>query len=249
MRPLWIALALLAVAPRAVAQVATVVSEPEGDYLLEVTREWSALAGLGDLRSKPLGQDDIELRVWGGYGLAGTRAAILRRINGEWEGLSLYVERHTAAATDSLAKAEGVLPPCVVEAMADRCKVDESRMMGSGPTAGQVVGVLYHLECPHARRVPENYRQESYARLWEDVVEAGVLTLPPEVERAWVMTDGHSYVVEVRQGDAYRASSIEHTTPEVEADRQVQAVAQRLAGMLHASIYPYWDEREESSDE
>jgi hypothetical protein len=248
MRPLWTTLALLAVAPLAAAQEATVVSEPEDDYLLEVTREWSELAGLGDLRTTPLDQDDIELRVWGGYGLVGTRAAILRRIGGEWEGLTLYVERYRAAATDSLAEAEGVLPPCIVEAMADRCKARESRMMGSGPTAGQVVGVLYHLECPYARRVSDNYRQESYARLWEDVVGAGVLTLPPEVEREWVMTDGHSYVVEVRAGDTYRASSIEHTAPEVEADRQVQAIAQRLARMLHASIYPYWDEREESGD-
>jgi len=248
MRPLWIAFALIAVAPAVVAQGATVVSEPEGDYLLEVTREWSTLAGIGDLRNKPLGAEDIELRVWGGYGLSRTRAAILRRIDGAWEGLSLYVEEYTAAATDSLADAEGVLPPCVVGALAHRCEVDESRMMGSGPTAGEVVGVLYRLRCPHAQRVPEDYRQEAYARLWEDVVGAGVLTLPPKVEREWVMNDGHSYVVEVREGSTYRASSIEHTVPEGEADRQVQAVARRLDEMLHASIYPYWEDREGSEE-
>lgn len=41
---------------------------------------------------------------------------------------------------------------------------------------------------------------------WQDVVRAGVLRLPPMVPRNWAMLDGHTYVIELRQGDSYRAS-------------------------------------------
>ena len=116
-------------------------------------------------------------------------------------------------------------------------------MMGSGSTAGEVVGVLYDMDCPHLRWTPERHHSTSYADLWAGAVDDGVLELPPSVEREWVMLDGHTYVVEVREGDSYRTSVIAHTEPEVEADRQVQAVARRLSSLM--SVYPYWTEERE----
>jgi hypothetical protein len=49
---------------------------------------------------------------------------------------------------------------------------------------------------------------------WQEVKREGLLELPPRVARAWMMTDGLTYVVEVRRGDDYRASEIEYTKPE-----------------------------------
>jgi len=60
---------------------------------------------------------------------------------------------------------------------------------------------------------------------WTAAVRAGVLELPGRVERNHVMDDGFMYVVEIRRGDDYRASVIEHVEPPAtEADRRVREV-------------------------
>jgi len=59
MRHRWLALALHVAAPAVAVQEATVVSEPGSDRVLAITGEWGELAGIGDLRSKPFGGDDI----------------------------------------------------------------------------------------------------------------------------------------------------------------------------------------------
>lgn len=54
------------------------------------------------------------------------------------------------------------------------------------------------------------------------------LMAPSDVEvRFWggYVTDGHTYVVEVRRGGDYRASVIEQTKPESRADTLVQRLA------------------------
>ncbi|MEM1270523.1 MAG: hypothetical protein AAGI08_10795 [Bacteroidota bacterium] len=238
MKHIWTAAALVVFSSTAIAQEATVISEPSDDYLLEVTRLWSTLTELGDLRAKPLGEKDVELRVWGGYGIDGTEAVVLRRISGTWEGFNVHVREYTAAETDSLARSEGVFPPSILEAMAGLCTMNESRLLGSDMNNGRVVGALYHLSCPHAQRVAGNHYQESYVKLWQDMVDTGVLALPPELSLDAPVVDGHSYVVEVRQGDSYRASSIEHVA--LDASRQVQAIAKGLDWVLYTSLYPHW---------
>jgi hypothetical protein len=70
--------------------------------------------------------------------------------------------------------------------------------------------------------------QGDYESYWQELKREGLLELPPEVPRNWMMVDGHSYVVEVRRGGDYRVSVIEHTTPETRAD----TVVQRLAGLI-----------------
>jgi hypothetical protein len=58
---------------------------------------------------------------------------------------------------------------------------------------------------------------------WTAAVRAGVFQLPPRVERNRAMDDVFMYVVELRSGDEYRASVIEHLPqPETAADQQVQ---------------------------
>ena len=67
---------------------------------------------------------------------------------------------------------------------------------------------------------------------WKRAVGAGLLKLPPRVERKWMMLDGFTYVIEVRQGDRYRAMEIEHLKhPEVAADSIVRKVYAALVNL------------------
>ena len=227
-------LAVLAclVAPAVLAQPAEIESEPPADYLVQVTRQWAERSPLADLRTKPFGSDEIELRVWGGYGLFGTRGAVLQRAGGEWRGFTVWIDQHRAAGTDSLAAALGALPPCVVGPMSSRCVVGEVGYKNDG--------VLYDLDCP--RVADMNRLPEAYAGLWDGLVEAGVLTLPPTSERNVFGLDGHSYVVEVRVGVRYRASSFWHSEPEEESERAVQEIARRLTEFSGVPLFPSWGE-------
>lgn len=46
------------------------VIQPDDNYLVEITQQWgSERSVLGDLRTSKLGDNDIELRFWAGYGL------------------------------------------------------------------------------------------------------------------------------------------------------------------------------------
>ena len=70
-------------------------------------------------------------------------------------------------------------------------------------------------------------------RAWDSAVREGLLTLPPMVSRTWRMMDGFSYVIEVRRGAEYRASSIEHVDkPEAPADAEVQRVYDALMRLV-----------------
>jgi len=67
---------------------------------------------------------------------------------------------------------------------------------------------------------------------WTAAVRAGALELPGRVERNRLIDDAFTYVVELRRGNDYRASVIEHVEPgETPADqriRDVYAVVNRL---------------------
>jgi len=60
---------------------------------------------------------------------------------------------------------------------------------------------------------------------WAAAERAGALDLPGRVERNRVVDDVFTYVVEVRRGDDYRASVIEHIErPELRADQQIRDI-------------------------
>jgi hypothetical protein len=68
---------------------------------------------------------------------------------------------------------------------------------------------------------------------WTEAVHAGVLQLPGRVERDRAMEDGFVYVVELRRGDDYRASVIEHVElPAADADQRVKDVYAAVSRLL-----------------
>ena len=60
---------------------------------------------------------------------------------------------------------------------------------------------------------------------WNAAVRAGVFELPARLEHKTAIDDGFTYVVELRSGGDYRASSIEHMErPETRVDQQIKDV-------------------------
>lgn len=213
---------LLGAGSSASAQV-VVVSAPKEPSLLTFTRDWSRVSSLGDLRAIPLRAQDIEVRAWGGYGLTATQAIVLRRGNGVWSARSARLVPCSLEVPISVGDtaSEATLRQFVAEARKNCGATRGDVRLG----ARLIVADTLEVERLSASSAAIN-------RAWTRAVRAGLLTLPPEVKRQWLMMDGFTYVIEVRQGDRYRAVEIEHVEkPEVAADSLVKKVYAALVGV------------------
>lgn len=204
------------------------VSEPDGDYLLEVAQNWAAKAGLVNIKDSKFENGDIELRLWGGFGVRGTSAIVLYRRDGVWGSQSLNIKHYYAGGTEKSAANRGLLPPSVAKDMEYRCIVE---IIGNQDGAIEE----YSLECPYLEPTWPELTQEEYRQLWSELLEHRVLNMPPEIERDWIMMDGHSYVLQVRTTEQYRASSIESTT-ETSEDKAMQAIAALIDKTLSSQV-------------
>ena len=201
------------------AQRDTLTDSP--DYIVEITESWGKRdTRLGDLRTKRMGPDDIELRFWGGYGLAGERGIILRRVKGRWSASRVDVRRCVVYLPIPVADTLSETSQLRYEVQARReCDKPEPRIEGGVSAISSdtldVIDVRPRVRLDH---------------VWQELTDAGVTTLPPYVKRSWIMTDGHTYVAQLRVGRDYRVSWIEHVPkPEVQADRDVQKINAILA--------------------
>lgn len=190
-----------------------IVSAPGDEYLLHITREWGRRSALGDLQEKPMRPDDIEVRLWDGYGISGTRGLILRREGGRWSA-----QRTIVHSCWVVIPFDAELTPELKEHYQEEAK---QRWCEEMPNQRRVMAA----DTLEIRSIQARANLET---VWKEAVTAGILELPPEVPRDWVMTDGCTYVLEVRRGDEYRASRIEETEPETDADYQIQAIAEQL---------------------
>ncbi len=181
------------------------------DYLVRITQRWGQSSPLGALPARSMGADDVELRVWGGYGLGGSYGVILRRTSGRWQAwrarvVTCLLDLSTTGSAISDSSTDSVL---FAEARR-HC----SRFAENGGIFRQVDTLA--LEPADARNA---------GTIWEQVLDAGVLELPPRVPRKWIMIDGCTIVIEVRRGQAYRVSRIEAIkAPEVDADRVAREI-------------------------
>jgi len=204
---------------------ARVVSAPPEPSLLNITRQWSRASSLGDLRELRTGSDYRELRVWGGYGLTTeTQGVVLRRANGQWSAFLARVMRCE------------IKIPRVVGETASRATMqhytDEARhqcgikLRDVGP-GSQIITTDSLLV--DSLSVPGPTIEEA----WTAAVRAGLFELPGRVERQAVMDDVFTYVVELRSGNDYRASAIEHLEhPETRADQQIRDVYAAVSRLL-----------------
>ena len=226
MVPLRTALALVVLLSQAGVAQARVVSEPPEPSLLNITRQWSRASSLGDLRELRAGPGYLELRVWDGYALTGgTQAVVLRRSNGHWMAFLARVLR-----------CETQVPPAVWDtasrATVQRYTTEARRHCGSalvGVSAGARILVTDSLDVERLS-VSEAMIEDS----WTAAVRAGAFELPGRVARDRAIDDAFTYVIEIRRGDDYRASAIEHVDgPETAADQQVKDVYTAVIRVLN----------------
>ena len=214
---LLFALALAVVASQAGFAQARIVSAPPEPSLLNITGQWSRASSLGDLRELRTAPDYRELRVWGGYGLTTeTQGVVLRRAGGVW---SAFVAR--------VMRCE-IKIPLVVGETASRATIQHYTAQARQQCGRKLedVGPGAHIITTDTLLVvPLSVPESAIEDAWMAAERAGALQLPPRVERNRVIDDAFMYVVELRIGNDYRASTIEHLEqPETKADQQVKDV-------------------------
>jgi hypothetical protein len=196
---------------------ARVLSAPPEPSLLNITRQWSSASSLGDLRELHAASDYRELRVWGGYGLATpTQGVVLRRANGHW---SAFVARVMRCEIQISATVADTASRATMARYGDEARRHcGTAVVDLGPGARIITTDSLFVA---ALAVPDSTIQEA----WNAAERAGVSQLPPRIERNHAMDDAFMYVVELRSGDDYRASVIEHLEPsETRADQQMRDV-------------------------
>jgi hypothetical protein len=194
---LFLAASLALGAMTAGAQVdAADTLEYQDDYLLYITQKWGRESPLGDLRRRAMRADDIELRVWGGYGLGGTSGVIIRRENGQW--------RAWRAAVGHCAK---WVPVAVYKTGSTRAIEAHLASTNQGcdekpPQSPPVV--KYFIQ---RLIVTDIATSPAIEQAWKVAVENDVATLPPpQLPPETVQADGFTYLLELRRGNDYRTS-------------------------------------------
>jgi hypothetical protein len=186
----------LAVALQPAYAQATRITAPN-DYLLQITQTAAAASPLGSLVSRQMAPEDVELRVWDGFGVTGTFGVILRRAGGRW-----YAWRATLVPCDlyvatSIADTASAATESLFVARARReCGAPVGDTRGWSRVYSADTLALERISV----RDPET--------LWSRIVAAGGLRLPPR-RPTMDMRDGNVEVVEIRRGDSYRASVFE----------------------------------------
>jgi hypothetical protein len=187
---------------------------PGRETLLRFTQEWGRESALGELSMRSMGASDVEVRFWGGYGLFGTSAMVLRRTGDVWQAWRAEVQPCPV-----------VLPMPVGDTVSERTltyyRREARKTCGDRRSDTLSAAAMFRADTVGLYPLPS----ADYEAYWQELKQNGLAQLPPEVHRGWMMLDGHTYVVEVRRGNDYRASVIEHTKPESRADTLVQRLA------------------------
>jgi hypothetical protein len=201
----------------AAAQRRRRITDLPPDPIVAATEWWGAYDRRFDpLRYKTLEADDIELRFWGGYGLVGTSGIFLRRTGGQWSVWRVHVQRCAAW-----------LPRSVFDTLSEATEkryLEHARRNCAQRTPPDSLPEAVPVTIDTLDATPVSPRAD-VADVWKELVDAGIATLPTSVHRSQVMTDGHTYVVQLRMGQEYRVSRIEQWhVVETPADKAIQSI-------------------------
>lgn len=217
MRHILAALALTATLPNVGFAQARVVSAPPDPSFVGLTGEWGRASMLGDLRELRTGSDYLELRMWGGFTLRSrTQAAVLRRSGGHWSAFLAQVMRCEIQIPTSVGDTASRLT--MQRYIAEARHHCGTAVTDVGPGAQIITADSLRVD---RLDIPDSTIESA----WTAAERAGVSDLPPRVERSRTLDDPFTYVVELRRGNQYRASQIEHVEPdETDADRRMKAI-------------------------
>ena len=201
----------------AAAQRRRSIRDLPADYIVATTEWWGAYDRRFDhLRHKTLDADDIELRVWSGYGLGGTSAIFLRRTGGQWSVWRVNVQECAAW-----------LPRSVFDTLSEATEkryLEHARRNCAERSPPDSLPEAVPLTTDTLDATPVSPRAD-VSDVWKELVDAGIATLPAGVRRSEIMMDGTSYVVQLRMGQEYRVSRIqEWHTVETPADKAIQRI-------------------------
>ena len=225
---LRLTLAVVVMLARVSFAQARVVSAPPEPSLLTLTGGWSRASLLGDLREVRAGNDYLEVRAWKGFDLTSTtEAVVLRRLGGQWSAFLARVIRceimiaRSVEDTASRATMQGY----VAEARRQCGKALPSVGPGARIVAADTL-IVERLSVPDT----------SIENAWSAAMSAGLFQLPPRIDRKENVSDAPIYVVEVRRGNTYRASQIEHVeNSENESDRRLKDALAAVRRVLTAN--------------
>lgn len=218
------AVAMIVLASPPAFSQARVVSAPAEPSLLNLTTGWGRASTLGDLLKLRRRPDDLELRVWRGFGASETQAIVLRRTDGHWSASLARVIRCEIQIPKSVGDTASTTTMRGYVAEARRkCGASVVDLGAGARVITTDTLVVQQLEAP----------ESEIETAWKDAVTAGLLQLPGRVKRSATADGDITYVIELRRGDEYRASEIEELEhPEVEADTQVKQVYAAVRRLL-----------------
>ena len=223
-RELRIAL-LLALAPSAIyaqrGAQAHVASAPTEPSLLNLTSSWGRASTLGDLLELRMNADDIELRVWRGFGASETQSTILRRTQGHWSASLARVIRCELQIPGSVGDTAST---ATMRRFVSEAKRNCGATIADVPPGSRLITAdtvfVQPLEIPEA----------SIDAAWKDALSAGVDQLPGRQQHSGVRDESLTYVIELRRGGEYRAAEIEEVDPpQVKLDSQVKQIYAAMA--------------------
>lgn len=208
------------VCPAAVVAQSGTTTSDTSRYLIEVTQEAAARSPVGDLSRTVFAASDIELRVWYGYGVVGTRGIVLRRRAGGWTLSDAKLDRcvvivpspagDTLSAKGELAYESTALSHCVED------PPGEGRWL-----AFERVVVTRRASDPDLEGA------------WTRLSAAGLDSLPGVRRSTPGLRDGASLVIELRRGALYRASELScHPAPEEPQDPRVDRFVSEIAALF-----------------
>jgi len=202
-----------------------VVSAPPEPSLLNITTGWARASSLGPLPELRVPSDYLELRVWHGYGPAETQSIVIRRSGGRWSAFLGRVIRCEIEIPSSVGDTASPVTMRQYVARARRnCGASVTNVSPGARLLATDTLVVQELDVP----------ESDVETAWKDALDAGLLRLPPRVDRK-MTGDGTMYVIEVRRGDEYRATELEDLErPEVEADSAVK----RIYSAVHRLVRP-----------
>src|SRR4051812_4701612 len=220
MRPATALIVLLSLVPgvmqpqrRAQARVVSAPSEPS---LLNLTSSWARASTLGDLLEVRMSGDDLELRVWHGFGAAETQATILRRAQSHW-----------SAAFARVVRCELQIPGSVgdtASATTMRYFVAEAKR-NCGASLVDVPPGSRLITADSLFVQPLELSEAAIDAVWKEVLSGGVDELPGRVAHKTPKDEPLTFVIELRRGGEYRATEIEDVDPpEGKADAQVKQI-------------------------
>ena len=163
---------------------------------------------------------DVEVRSWTGFGVGGTHGVRLRREAGVWR-----------ASQISMVSCSIVVPYAVGDSASriTRRRLEAEARARCGDTL-TLPSSAYVISIDTLAIVPINAANAAIDSAWTRAVQRGLLTLSPLPGGERLVLDGIGYVVEVRQGPAYRASVIQFAgDASTDAERQLQSIVLSLA--------------------